>query len=95
MELNINDYRIVRRDDRNLCLERRIESKKEGRKHEILFAPLAFFGKIDHLIKYLLNLEIAIPEGSNLIEQMERLPDELKAAEARIIAAIKENAGEI
>lgn len=88
---NSGNFRIRRYDAKNLVLETLVP----GGLHPITQQPgpdrweiVGYFGKLSDLLIYLLNQQIAIP-GGTLETQINNLLAELQAAEARVVATLK------
>jgi len=75
----------------NIILERQvIRTKKDtGKKYED-WEIAGYYGKWEDLVKYLINSKIETPEGSDLVEQLPKLLEEIKRVEASILEEIKE-----
>lgn len=89
--INAKTFRIQRKDPRNLILERFLTRIKQdtGEKYDG-WETAGYYGKWEDLIIYLVNSKIEVPEGSNLLEQIPELLEELKRVELSILAEIKE-----
>lgn len=85
-------FRIARYDAKNLVIEELIP----GGLHPVTRKPsddkwktIGYFGRLEDLVRFLLNRQIQIPDGT-LETQIPALLAEIKAAEARTLETLAE-----
>jgi hypothetical protein len=88
----MNDFRIGRPDPKNWTLEewRTGPNRKTRELSPGHWAVVGYYGKLEDLIKALVNRQIVLPDGT-LAEQIPALLSELKAAEARIFDSLNKS----
>lgn len=89
LTINSEQYRIRRRDEKNLIIERQKKPKEAG-KEATGWEVIGYYGKIEDLAHALLKLAIALPgEAKDLREFLELLRLETRKAESSLASQLK------